>query len=78
MNWMELATPMVVVTALSGGGKFYADNTYVLVSDSLQGQLFQLERDIKRMELSDDLTPEDEAYLRFLELQADQLREELD
>ena len=75
---MEIASPLVLIGALSSGGKFYADNTYVLVSDSLQGQLFQLERDIKRMELSDDLSPEDEAYLRFLELQAGQLREELD
>jgi hypothetical protein len=77
---MDLKDIAIIVGLMSTGGtglKFYADHTYVLVADSLQGQLFQLQRDIKRLELDDSLSDEDQAYLEFLRLQAEQLENEL-
>ena len=68
----------VLIGALGTAAKFYGDTTYLLVADSLQGQYFQLQRDIKQLELQPDKTPEENAYLQFLRLQADQLEEKLE
>lgn len=78
MQWQDIPVALAVVGALGGGAKFYGDNTYLLVADSLEGQLFQLKRDIKRMELEDGLTPKEEAYLEFLQEQAEELEQKLD
>lgn len=77
MNWTEIGSVVMVLGALGGAGKFYGDNTYVLVADSLQGQYFQLQRDIKRIELNPEATPEDKAYADFLRLQKEELRQKL-
>lgn len=57
--------------------KYYADHEYVLVADSLKGQLFNKQLEIKKLELKPDLTAEERALLEFLRLQEQQIQEQV-
>jgi hypothetical protein len=79
MEWMANAgTALALVTALGTGAKFYGDHTYVKVADSLRGQLFEKQLEIKRLELQGELSEQDKALLEFLRLQEQELRKELE
>ena len=75
-----------LVTAASGAGVYWMDHEYgpivydqryVLIADSLQGQLFDKQFQIKRLELKANKTDEEKALLEFLRLQEQQIKKQL-
>lgn len=76
---------VVSMAAVTGTGlKFYGDNTYLLIADSLKGQLYQKQEQIFRLEQQcldpscTSLEKPDWDYLKFLKLQEKKLQIELE
>jgi len=57
--------------------KYYADHEYVLVADSLKGQLFNKQLEVKKLELKKNKSAEEKALLEFLRLQEQQIQEQI-
>ena len=78
MNLADAGIYLTLISALGGSAKFYADNTYLLVADSLKGQLYQKQEQIFRLEQQRDLSEDDREFLNFLKLQEKRLQQELE
>lgn len=81
MNISDIGIIFGICTSLTGTGgvalKYYADHEYVLVADSLKGQLYEKQLEIKKLEIKPELTPEEKALKEFLKLQESQILQEL-
>lgn len=78
MNLTDAIAYATLIGFAGTGAKFYGDNTYLLVADSLKGQLYQKEEEIFRLEQIDNPTEEEQDLIEFLRLQKKRLELELD
>ncbi len=77
-EWLTVAALTIGLVGSGGAGlKFYGDTQWVTVGAYQLGELRQLEREIKNLELENNLSDKDQAYLEFLKLQAEQMQQEI-
>lgn len=77
-EWLgTIAVSLSLVGAGGTGVKFYGDTQWITVGAYQKGELRQIQREIKTLELEDDLSEKQKGYLEFLRLQEKQLQSEI-
>ena len=66
-----ICTPLITGTGMVA--KFYGDNTYVLISETLEAKLYDYRERIFLLEQKDIITEDEENHLLYLKLRAQEL-----